>query len=232
MRYGIILLAFLLTQCQPETKPNASITSPDGNISITFDLQPSGVPQYSVRYHQKDLILPSTLGMEFREQPAFKDGFAIIGTSEKEINETWEMPWGEQHLVENHGNELKVELKEKNSPGRLLNLYFRVYNDGVAFRYDIPKQEGMDTLIVMDENTQFRLNEDPLTWWIPGDWDIYEHLYNETKLSRINAIAKETTRTWRRLTSRRMPSIRLSPCGFRMARIWHFMKPTSPIMPG
>ena len=190
MRFGVILLAFLLTQCQPEIAPKTTISSPDGNISISFDLQPSGAPQYGVRYHQKDLILPSTLGLEFRDHPALHDGMTVIGTSEREINETWEMPWGEQHLVENHGNELKVELKEKNEPGRMLNLYFRAYNDGIAFRYEIPKQEGMDTLIIMDENSQFRLNEDPLTWWIPGDWDIYEHLYNETKLSKINAIAK------------------------------------------
>ena len=101
----------------------------------------------------------------------------------------WELPWGEQRFVNNHYNELIVELEEKDS-GRKINICFRIFDDGVGFRYIFPEQEKMDTVIIMDELTQFCLTGDHTCWWTPGDWDIYEHLYNTTKFSEIDALAK------------------------------------------
>ena len=75
-------------------------------------------------------------------------------------------------------------------PGRKLHIYFRAYNDGIAFRYEFPEQEGVDSITFMDEHTQFNLTDDHTCWWIPGDWDIYEHLYNTTKFSEIDATSK------------------------------------------
>lgn len=100
------------------------------------------------------------------------------------------MPWGEQRIVNNHYNETFIALRETEAPQRKLYLYFRAYDEGIAFRYEFPEQKGIDTLIITDENTQFQLTEDAAVWWIPGDWDIYEHLYNSTPFSKINAIAK------------------------------------------
>lgn len=100
------------------------------------------------------------------------------------------MPWGEQRIVNNHYNETFIALRETEAPQRKINLYFRAYDDGIAFRYEFPEQEGIDTLIITEENTQFQLTEDATVWWIPGDWDSYEHLYNSTPFSKINAIAK------------------------------------------
>ena len=97
------------------------------------------------------------------------------------------MPWGEQVNVRNHYNELKVFLKEKKDPRRLLNVIFRAYDDGIGFRYEFPDQPNMKTVIILDENTQFNLTGNWDTWWQPGDWDIYEHLYHATKFLEIDA---------------------------------------------
>ncbi|MEZ5149436.1 MAG: glycoside hydrolase family 97 N-terminal domain-containing protein [Bacteroidales bacterium] len=88
------------------------------------------------------------------------------------MNETWEMPWGENRNVINHYHELIINLKESQPPQRKMNLIFRVYNDGIGFRYEFPEQENFTKAIIMEEKTQFNLVGDPLVWWQPGDWDI------------------------------------------------------------
>ncbi len=100
------------------------------------------------------------------------------------------MPWGEQTIVKDNYNELTFNLKEKSELGRNLNICFRVYNDGLGFRYEIPTMEGVTEILITDENTEFNLTGDHKVWWIPGDWDIYEHLYNETPFSEIDALSK------------------------------------------
>ncbi len=106
------------------------------------------------------------------------NGFVIMGFDELMMNENWEMPWGEQRMVNNHFEELKVELQEAEEPKRMMNIYFRAYDDGIAFRYEFPEQEGINELRIVDELSEFQLTGDHKTWWIPGDWDIYEHLYS------------------------------------------------------
>ena len=96
------------------------------------------------------------------------------------------MPWGEQLNVENNYNELKVELEESSELKRKLNIVFRVYNDGIGFRYEFPEQDNLKEIYITEEHTNFNLTEDYKTFWIPGDWDIYEHLYSTTKLSEID----------------------------------------------
>lgn len=119
-----------------------------------------------------------------------KNGFNIISTQTKSINEDWEMPWGEQRMVNNNYSELKVNLKESNSASRHLNIVFKIYNDGLGFRYEFPEQKDITEILITDENTEFNLTGDHRVWWQPGDWDIYEHLYNETNLSEIDALSK------------------------------------------
>jgi hypothetical protein len=100
------------------------------------------------------------------------------------------MPWGEQLTVTNNYNELVVNLEEQSEAKRLVNIHFKVYNDGVGFRYEFPEQANLKEVLITDENTEFNLTGDHKVWWIPGDWDIYEHLYNETKFSEIDALSK------------------------------------------
>ena len=109
---------------------------------------------------------------------------------ERTFQDTWELPWGEQRFVEDHYNEVIVKLKENRNPYRNINIYFRAYDDGLGFRYEFEKQKDIDSIIITSENTEFNLGEDHTCWWIPGDWDTYEHLYSRTKFSKIDALSK------------------------------------------
>ena len=169
---------------------NLQIFSPSKNISLEFQLQKDGMPSYLVKHQGKTVIDTSFMGFEFKDQPPMEKSFEIIGSEMKSFNETWEMPWGEQREVVNHYEELVVHLQEAVAPNRKLNIFFRAFDDGVGFRYEFPEQEGVEELIIMDENTQFKLTGDHMSWWLPGDWDIYEHLYNTSKFSQIDATAK------------------------------------------
>ncbi|MEX0721880.1 MAG: glycoside hydrolase family 97 protein [Balneolaceae bacterium] len=167
------------------------LNSPSENIGIEFHLAINEAPAYLIKYGEETVIDTSLLGFEFKNQPALLDSFEIRNTTLQSIDESWEMPWGERRNVINKYNELTVNLREKKAPNRDLNIYFKAYDDGIAFRYEFPEQEGVDSLIIMDENTQFNLTGDHTTWWMPGDWDIYEHLYSTTKFSEIDALSKQ-----------------------------------------
>ena len=176
--------------CQRPSEDSMTLESPNGTHQIDVYLDASGRPGYRVLRNGKAVIDSSGLGFEFREQQALMNGLKWVGSTSQAQDETWEMPWGEQRTVRNHYNGAQVVLEEKEAPGRKLILHFRAYEDGVAFRYEFPEQAGMDTLVITRENTEFQLTGDHMSWWIPGDWDIYEHLYNTTRVSEIDAISK------------------------------------------
>mgnify|MGYP001274846049 CR=1 FL=1 len=176
----------VLTACSGNS--GTTVTSPSGNIEISFKLNDQGAPVYAIQAMGKTVIDTSSMGFDFRDQPSMAEGFQITGSTLQSFEETWTMPWGEQREVENNYNELVVHLKETEAPNRKLDIYFRAYDDGVGFRYHFPEQSGVDSVIIMDENTEFQLTGDHMAWWIPGDWDIYEHLYNTSKVSEIDAI--------------------------------------------
>ncbi|MGX1023940.1 hypothetical protein ACSSV5_001102 [Psychroflexus sp. MBR-150] len=181
-----ILFVMSLISCQNNNNPKIiNLKSPAKTNTIFFDLTENGLPQYWVKHNDKLIIDKSNLGFDFKNKNVFTEPFSIKNTVENTVDEEWEMPWGEQRLVKNHYNQLKVELE--NSSKQKLNLYFRAYDDGIAFRYEIPQQDGLKSLIIKDENTEFQLTGNHTAWWIPGDWDIYEHLYSTSKLSEINA---------------------------------------------
>ena len=167
-----------------------TVNSPDKKISVKFSTDDLGVAYYQVSYNGRPIIEPSALGFEFFDQPELKSGLEISGFEESSFNETWEMQWGEQRKVLNHYNEMVVNLKEKSHPQRKIDIIFRVFNDGIGFRYYFPDQADADSVYITEENTEFQLAGDHTCWWIPGDWDIYEHLYNTTKFSKIDAISK------------------------------------------
>lgn len=183
-------LMLAITSCKERFENHQSINSPSGEISLEFMLDDLGVPHYEVSHLNKVIIKKSSMGFDLLDAPALDKGFEVLATEELMKNEDWEMPWGEQRMVNNHYEELKVILQEKAEPYRLLNIYFRAYDDGLAFRYEFPEQEGVEELMIVEEKTQFQLTGDHKTWWIPGDWDIYEHLYNTTKVSEIDALEK------------------------------------------
>ena len=185
---AIILIS--IAGCNTKKETVNIVESPSSNISIEFILSNDGSPNYIVKHKSSVVIDTSNMGFDFKEQPSLQSGLKIIGIETNTVNEDWEMQWGEQRIVNNNYNEMVVKLEEEQVPNRNLNIYFRAYNDGIGFRYEFPEQEGVDTLIIMDENTQFNLTGDHMCWWIPGDWDIYEHLYSTSKYSEIDAIAK------------------------------------------
>ncbi len=184
--FGIVLS--VLSSCSE--KPQTSVSSPDGAIEIRFDLSETGQPMYMVTHNGKTVIDTSYLSIDFKDLPSLKDGFEILTADLKTIESSWEMPWGEQAVVENNYNELTINLQETIENGRKLTIRYRVYDDGLGFRYEIPSAEGVSEVLITDENTQFNLSGDHRVWWQPGDWDIYEHLYNETLFSEIDALSK------------------------------------------
>ena len=131
------------------------------------------------------------MGFEFTNAERLSNNLTLLNANVSEFNETWQMPWGEQLNVVNDYNQLKVELQETSQLKRKFNIVFKVYNDGIGFRYEFPEQEGWTEALIKEEHTEFNLTEDYKTFWIPGDWDIYEHLYKTTKLSEIDALSYE-----------------------------------------
>lgn len=186
---AFLSLALFSSSCkQGGNTDNAKISSPGNINSLEFYLDQEGVPVYLVKHNDKIVVDTSRIGFDLKDQKSMSEGFKIKKTSDREFNETWEMPWGEQRKVVNNYKELIVELEEASDGKRPLNIYFRVYDDGIGFRYEFPKQNGVDTLIIMEENTQFQFTGDHMSWWTPGDWDTYELPYQTSRISAIDAL--------------------------------------------
>jgi hypothetical protein len=191
--FAIPALLFSVLACQREA-PRMEVTSPDNINKIEFWLSGDGAPAYLVKHGDETVIDSSWMSFDLKDQPPLKNGFYVKRTSSREMSETWEMPWGEQRKVKNHYRELVVELEETAAPHRRFRVHFKAYDDGIGFRYEFLPQEGVDSLVIMDENTEFQLTGDHTVWWIPGDWDSYEHLYKTTRVSGIDAIRMADTR--------------------------------------
>jgi len=179
------LLLFLTFSCNSNYE--TTVSSPDGKVTVDFVLNEVGEAIYGVLYDGKVVIEPSKMSFDIKDQEPLAGNFEIVGGDTWSISESWEMQWGEQSTVLNDYNQLSITLKESTAPNRKMIIHFKAYNDGIGFRYEFPEQDAMDELIIMDEHTEFNLTGDHQAWWIPGDWDIYEHLYRETKVSGINA---------------------------------------------
>ena len=164
--------------------------SPNGNVVVNVELNESGTPVYQVLYKGKEIIKPSLLGIELAEENSLMDAFRIIKTSTSSFDETWQPVWGETRDIRNHYNELFIEM-EKPSNGRFMNLRFRVYNDGVGFRYEFPLQKYLPYFVVKAEHTQFAMTGNHTAWWIPGDYDTQEYDYTESKLTEIRSLMKD-----------------------------------------
>ncbi|HRH41569.1 MAG TPA: glycoside hydrolase family 97 protein, partial [Pyrinomonadaceae bacterium] len=164
------------------------LQSPNGNLSFIFKLTEKGEPTYSLTYKRSDVIKPSKLGFEIKDQPDLKSGFTIVDSKTSETNETWNPIWGEVKTIRNNYKELAVKLEQKSDKLiRKITIRFRLFDDGLGFRYEFPVQDQLKYFIVNEEKTEFNLTGDHKTFWIPGDYDSQEYAYNTTKFSEIAA---------------------------------------------
>ena len=164
-----------------------SITSPNGNLHLDFTVNTQGEPVYQLFYKGKAVVKPSKLGLELKDDPGLMSNFTLTGTETSTFDETWKPVWGEVAQIRNHYNELAVTLEQK-AQNRNMIIRFRLYNDGLGFRYEFPLQRNLNYFIVTEEHTQFAMTGDHLAFWIPGDYDTQEYDYTESKLSEIRGL--------------------------------------------
>ncbi len=161
------------------------LKSPNNQLQMIFELNQSGKPSYQLKYKNKSVIQSSHLGLMLKNNENLVDGFEVINTKATSFSDKWKPVLGEEKEILDEHNQLIVELLQK-ATGRKMNLVFRLFNEGLAFRYEIPAQEKLNYFVISDEMTQFSLTGDHKAFWIPGDYDSQEYSYNETKLSQID----------------------------------------------
>ncbi len=167
-------------------KGRLSLSSPDQKNRIQFDINRAGELYYSVARESQQVIEPSRLGFVLRDQEPLKL-FRLVSSKTQSRNTTWEAVWGENKTVVDHHNELLLELRDAKSK-RKLNIRARAFNDGLAFRYEFPKQQDLAKFIIVDELTQFNIAMNPDAWWIEADYNTYEKLYQRTTLNKIDHV--------------------------------------------
>ena len=198
---GLACLALAGSLAQAQT-----LRSPDGQLEMDFTLREGGVPSYELTYKGKQVIKPSKLGLELygeHEKVTFGgnvrnerstdpktslyDNFTVESTDTASFDETWAPVWGEESSIRNHYNEMAVNLKQ-NGTNRRMTVRFRLFDDGLGFRYEFPQQQEMRYFIIKEERTQFAMTGDHLAWWIPGDYDTQEYDYTCSRLSEIRRL--------------------------------------------
>ena len=205
---GLTLLLLLALGCQSHPEQGTVVNellSPDGKMKMEFLLTADGTPQYSLSYDGTQVVLPSDLGFELRgtvkaskltfgdkvgkvderEPYSLHDGFEVSGTSTDSFDENWEPVWGEESTIRNHYNELLVNLIQKET-GNKMDIRFRLYDDGLGFRYEFPGMQPLNYFVIKEELTNFAMADDCTAWWIPGDFDTQEYEYTESRLSEIS----------------------------------------------
>jgi hypothetical protein len=170
-----------------------NVKSPNGNIELKFSVDNTGRPVYEMTYKGRAVIKPSHLGLELAKdrhsskwtnETDLMDGFAIAKEETSTFDETWQPVWGENKNIRNHYNELAVTLDQPSAKRQML-IRFRVYDDGIGFRYEFPQQKELNYFLIEEERTEFAMAGDHTAWWLPGDYDTQEQVTQETKLSGI-----------------------------------------------
>lgn len=161
----------------------AEIKSPSGEFLLKVDTDTAGVPVYSLSYKGKTIVRESRLGLT-ADEIGFDNGFSITGAETASVDQTWNPVWGEYAEIRDHYNELAVNLRG-GSPERVMTLRFRLSDDGLGFRYELPRQENANYLTLRDEMTEFNFTDDHTMWCIPGDYDTDEYLWSETTFSHL-----------------------------------------------
>ncbi len=205
MLFGVVL-SFAMLSAQ-------ELKSPDGNLTMKFSLSAKGEPTYNLVYKGTEVVKPSKLGFELKRSidgaPAsfddfapkadadfnnkltsLYDGFTVVNTKTATFDETWQPVWGETKDIRNHYNELLVTLDQK-ATDREMMIRFRLFDDGLGFRYEFKDQKNLTYFVIKEEKTQFAMHGDHKAWWIPGDYDTQEYDYMVSKLSEIRGLMKE-----------------------------------------
>ncbi len=171
------------------------VKSPDGRNQVVFGLV-DGVPYYSVSHGGTTVILPSKMGFTFLEAAPLNAGLTISDWTESSFDETWIQPWGEVKEIRDQHNQLRIRLSDGGPEPRELVVVFRVFNDGVGFRYEFPEQPNLRNFQIADEQTAFAMSGDHKSWWIPAyQENRYEYLYSQNPLSHLSRIARSGVHT-------------------------------------
>jgi hypothetical protein len=164
------------------------LKSPNGNLVMQFSLEADGVPTYQLAYKNKQVIKPSHLGFELKDDTkSLLNDFEVINKQTSTFDETWQPVWGETKDIRNYYNELAVTLKQ-NETDRKIIIRFRLFDDGLGFRYEFPSQENLVYFVIKEERTQFAMAGNHTAFWIPGDYDSQEYDFTESKLSEIRGL--------------------------------------------
>lgn len=194
----VLLLCSVMAMAQGESEGNSNkwetAASPNGKVVVRFGID-NGRPYYTVQYDTKDVIKKSFLGLELAKdkhaskgmkETSLMDGFELMQTIKTSHDDTWKPVWGETDEIRNHYNEMTVSLLQAKS-NRNIKICFRVYDDGVGFRYEFPQQKDLNYFVIKEEHTQFAMAGDHKAWWLPGDYDTQEQETQESKLSEIRS---------------------------------------------
>lgn len=184
----LAVMVFMAFSCQSPSDKEIELVSPNGTHTINFRLTEMGNPVYEVTRNGNSIISESKMGLEIKEYSELTNSFKLIGKKNNSVENEWEPVWGQYKTINDHYNELVVYLQETTDENRKLTIYFRAYDDGIAFRYEI-KDAQRDSLIVTDELTEFNFISDGDSWWIPAFGDKnYEYLYGKSKLSDFDTL--------------------------------------------
>ncbi|ULQ52540.1 glycoside hydrolase family 97 protein [Flavihumibacter fluvii] len=194
-KYFIICLALLTMTYSIKAQDSTIVQSKSSAIRLQLNTDESGRLSYSVKYRGEPIILPSELGFILNKPALSLNRFQLQKKDSSTVDENWEPVWGEVKSIRNSYKELFYSLVDKNGSGIRLNLIFRVFDEGIGFRYEFPKQQQMEHFIIGDEQTRFNLTADHTAFWIPGDYDSNEYLYNSTRLSAVDAKAAASHET-------------------------------------
>ena len=191
MRKILYLLPFYLFTLLPLNA--ATVASPNGNVVVKFEIDAQGRPTYEMTYKGKAVVLPSHLGLELaKDKHASKglketdlmEGFSLKSEQTTEFDETWQPVWGETRDIRNHYNEYAAVLQQQKEQREII-IRFRVYDDGIGFRYEFPQQENLNYFLIKEERSEFAMAGDHKAWWLPGDYDTQEQMTQESRLSEI-----------------------------------------------
>lgn len=186
-----IIFLFAATFSFAQTK--TTVKSPNKNMELNFWLNDKGAPVYSVSYKNKEVLLPSAMGFELKQTmsnealPALKDNLVVTASTQTSSNTKWKPVWGDVKEISDNYSQLAVSLSQKGDKAISFNIIFKVFDDGVGFRYEFPQQKNLAHFIVSEEKTEFHLAGDHKAFWLPGDYDSNEFSPNVTKLSEVNA---------------------------------------------
>ncbi|WP_296818582.1 glycoside hydrolase family 97 protein [Brevundimonas sp.] len=178
--------AALLSTLPSDALAQARVSSPSGEVVVEVSRDRDGRVFYEVSRAGRRIISPSRLGFLLVDAPKLERGLEIAGTTTRTHSEVWEQPWGENRFVDNSFSELRVQLLERGPLARRFDVVFRVYDDGLGFRYEVPRQDELQTVRIAQELTEFAIAEEGTAWWIPAyEWNREEYLYNTTRIDQV-----------------------------------------------